>query len=80
MLKPLAGIDIGEAEVRQYLNILRTLDPEALPSMGQDRRQGQKSEVDMFAGVVIRYGRSLGIETPVNEYILRRVREVEAAY
>lgn len=74
------GIPIGEREVAQYLNILRTLDPEALPSMGQDRRQKQPSEVDMFAGVVIRHGRRLGIETPVNEYVLRRVWEIEAAY
>ena len=74
------GIPVGEAEVRQYLNILRTLDPAALPSMGQDRRQKHPSEVDMFAGVVLRYGRELGIETPVNEFMLRRVREIEAAY
>ena len=74
------GIPVGEREVAQYLGILRTLDPEALPSMGQDRRQRQRSEVDMFAGVVIRYGERLGIATPVNDYMLRRVREIEAAY
>ena len=74
------GIPVGEPEVAQYLNILRTLDPEALPSMGQDRRQRQRSEVDMFAGVVIRYGEELGIETPVNRFLLRRVREIEADY
>lgn len=73
-------IPVGEKEVAQYLNILRTLDPQAVPSMGQDRRQKHASEVDMFAGVVIAYGKRLGIETPVNEYMLRRVREIEAAY
>ena len=73
-------IPVGEDEVRQYLGILRTLDPEALPSMGQDRRQKRRSEVDMFAGVVIRYGEKLGIATPVNDYLLRRVREIEEAY
>ncbi len=74
------GIPVGEREVKQYLGILRSLDPAALPSMGQDRRQRRRSEVDMFAGVVIRYGERLGIETPVNEYLLRRVREIEAEY
>ena len=39
-----------------------------------------RSEVDMFAGVVIEYGKRLGIETPVNEFMLRRVREIEADY
>lgn len=74
------GIPVGEKEVHQYLNILRTLDPAALPSMGQDRRQKRRSEVDMFAGVILRYGRELGIETPVNEFMLRRVREIESEY
>ena len=74
------GIPVGEREVAQYLGILRTLDPAALPSMGQDRRQKNPSEVDMFAGVVIRYGERLGIATPVNDFLLRRVREIEAAY
>lgn len=73
-------IHVGEPEVAHYLNILRSLDPKALPSMGQDRRQKNPSEVDMFAGTVIRYGKKLGIETPVNEFLLRRVREIEAAY
>ena len=73
-------IPVGEREVAQYLDILRTLDPQALPSMGQDRRQRKRSEVDMFAGVVIDYGQRLGIETPVNEFLRRRVREIEAAY
>ena len=73
-------IPVGEREVKQYLDILRTLDPAALPSMGQDRRQRVRSEVDMFAGVVIAWGERLGIETPVNDYMLRRVREIEAAY
>ena len=73
-------IPVGEREVKQYLDILRTLDPQALPSMGQDRRQKRRSEVDMFAGAVLRYGKRLGIETPVNEYMLRRVREIEEAY
>ena len=61
-------------------DILRTLDPEALPSMGQDRRQKRRSEVDMFAGVVIRCGEELGIETPVNRFLLRRVREIEGTF
>jgi len=74
------GIPVGEREVAQYLGILRTLDPAALPSMGQDRRQKKRSEVEMFAGVVIAYGERLGIETPVNEYMRRRVREIESEY
>lgn len=74
------GIPVGEEEVAQYIALEQTLDPGALPSMGQDRRQKRASEVEMFAGMVIRLGRELGIEVPINEFLYRRVREIEAAY
>ncbi len=74
------GIDLGEKEVREYAAILRSLDQNAVPSMGQDRRAKRKSEVDMFAGTVMRYGKEVGIATPVNDYLFRRVKEIEAEY
>ena len=74
------GIDLGEKEVNQYLEIIATLDPNATPSMGQDRRQGRLSEVDMFAGEVIELGKKHGIRVPANEYLYRRVHEIEEGY
>lgn len=74
------GIPVGEKELSEYLAIERTLDPEAVPSMGQDRRQHRRSEVELFAGEVLRQGRELGVETPVNAYLYRRVQEIEASY
>ena len=74
------GIPLGEEEVKEYTGILRSLDPSSVPSMAQDRRQKRKSEVDMFSGAVMRFGRELGIATPVNDYLNRRVHEIEAEY
>lgn len=74
------GIPVGEKEVEEYLAILRTLDPDAVPSMGQDRRQHRRSEVELFAGTVLKLGKELGVETPVNAYMYRKVQEIEAAY
>ncbi len=74
------GIMIGEKELSEYIALEKTLNPNAVPSMGQDRRQKRRSEVDMFAGTVIRLGREVGLEMPVNEYLLCRVREIEAQY
>ena len=74
------GIDLGEKEVNQYLEIIATLDPNATPSMGQDRRQGRLSEVDMFAGEVIKLGKKHGIRVPANGYLYRRVHEIEEGY
>ncbi len=74
------GIELGEKEVNQYLDIIASLDPEAIPSMAQDRRQGRPSEVDMFAGEVIALGKKHNIKVPANEYLYRRVHEIEASY
>ena len=74
------GIDIGEKEINQYLDIIGSLDPKAIPSMGQDRQQKRASEVDMFAGEVIALGKKHGIKVPANEYLLRRVKEIEKEY
>ena len=74
------GIPIGEKELAEYVALEKTLDPNAIPSMGQDRRQKRRSEVEMFAGAVIRMGQEFGLDMPVNEYLRRRVHEIEAEY
>ncbi len=74
------GIDIGEKEIEQYLEIIAGLDPSAIPSMAQDRRQGRHSEVDMFAGEVMALGKKHNIKVPANEYLYKRVLEIEKEY
>ena len=48
--------------------------------MGQDRINKKHSEVEMFAGTVIRMGEELGIRVPENKYIYDRVKEIEKEY
>ena len=48
--------------------------------MGQDRRNHRPSEVEMFAGTVIRLAREHGIPVPANQFLYRRVREIESRY
>ena len=74
------GITLTEDDIEHVVEMENTLDPEATPSMGQDRMAKRHSEVDMFAGVVIKLGKEYGIRTPANEYLYRRVKEIEAEY
>lgn len=74
------GVTLTEKDLGQCLEIERTLDPEGYPSMAQDRKAKRRSEVDMFAGEVIRMGRELGIPTPYNEDIMKKVLEIEKNY
>lgn len=74
------GILLTEAEREDSIALMRTLDPEAGPSMYQDRRAGRLSEVELFAGTVLKLGRRHGISTPVNQMIYDTVKQIEAAY
>ncbi len=72
------GIDLG-------------VDPEALAvevarrtaanrsSMLQDVARGAPTEIDAINGAVVRHGRRLGVPTPVNADLWRRVRALERA-
>ncbi len=74
------GIPLTKKDIQTCVEIEKTLDPDGTPSMGQDRIQKRHSEVDMFAGTVIRLGREMGIPTPANEAMYARVKEIESHY
>lgn len=74
------GIALTEQDLMDSLAVIHSLDPKATPSMGQDRINKRPSEVELFAGTVIRFGQKHGIPVPANEFLFRRVREIEADY
>ena len=43
----------------------------------QDLDAGRHTEVDMFAGAVVRMGRELGILTPYNEFTYHMIKALE---
>ena len=74
------GIDLSESDLEEYDRIIRTLRADGTPSMGQDRIARRHSEVEMFAGTVIRRGQKAGIPTPVNQWLYDQVQEIEKSY
>lgn len=51
-----------------------------ISSMHQDVAKQRKTEIEAINGAVVAHGGKLGIPTPVNEELVRRVREIEASY
>jgi len=43
----------------------------------QDIRAGRKTEIDMFAGIVVQMGQELGIPTPYNQFLLDTIKALE---
>jgi len=71
------GIALGEEDIRLQGERLKKINADGIPSTLQDIKAGRKTEVDMFAGTVMRLGKEVGIETPVNEFLYHAIRVLE---
>ena len=71
------GIDLHEEDALTQEGLLPTLPPENKPSTLQDLDRGKATEVETFAGTVVRLGKELGIPTPVNDVFLHGIRVIE---
>ena len=76
----LEGYPIPDAEFDEWVALADSLAPEGKPSMRQDGEAHRPSEVELFAGTMVRLGRQHGVPTPVNDWLYARVKEMEAAY
>lgn len=74
------GVNLKQSEMDFYLMLISRLDPEGFPSMAQDRKAGRRSEVEMFAGTVIRMAEQYGLEVPANRFLYEQVQKIEADY
>ena len=74
------NVTITEEDFQHYLDLLEPLDPKKMPSMRQDGLQRKPTEVELFAGTVIRLGKRHGLATPVNQEIYDKVKEMEAGF
>ena len=70
------GINTQNLE-RDALNCLKLMCPEGKTSMLQDIEAGRKTEVDIFAGEVIKKGQKYGISTPYNELLYNMIKFLE---
>ena len=74
------GIDLTEEDLDGYVQLMESLTPDSMPSMAQDRINAKCSEVEEFAGTVIGLAMKHGISVPTNEFLYRKVIEIEAEY
>lgn len=71
------GIALSQADIDNMIATMRKINPKAKTSMVQDREQGRKSEVEIFAGEIIRQGQKLGIPTPYNVMMYNLIKAYE---
>lgn len=69
------GVQNTETMIDDALEALKMMCPEGKTSMLQDVEAGRKTEVDMFAGVMIELGEKHNIPTPYNK-VLKELIEI----
>lgn len=72
-----AGIGLSDKELVQQKEYLMKMIPHGKPSTLQDLEAGKKTEVDYFAGAVIRLGKKYHVPTPYNELFYHMIHALE---
>jgi len=73
------GIELVEDPLAVTLEVCRKTS-QNLSSMLQDVNSRRPTEIDSINGEISAAGRKLGIPTPVNDELIRKVKEIEQAY
>jgi 2-dehydropantoate 2-reductase len=63
------GIKVSNNIVDAYMKVTDNLPHETTTSLQRDIMSGKPSELNFLLGSVVRYGKELGINTPINNFI-----------
>lgn len=76
-LSEYAKTGVTDEDLQFYVNLVDGLNPDGMPSMRQDGVARRYSEVELFAGTVIRKASQYGMPVPVNQMLYQKVKEME---
>lgn len=71
------GIEIPEEKLLRQIETIRRIPFGNKPSTLQDIEAGKKTEIEMFAGTMVRMGREAGVPTPICQMFLWGIRVLE---
>ncbi|MFU0828323.1 MAG: 2-dehydropantoate 2-reductase [Lachnoclostridium sp.] len=71
------GIDLNESDIEFQEQTVKRLPFHNKPSTLQDLENGRPTEIEMFAGKVVKLGRELNIDTPLNWMFYHAIRICE---
>jgi len=72
-----ARIDLKAEELGKWVDAIKKLAYDALPSMAQDVRAGRVSELSLFAGTIVPLAHEHGIDVPVLEDLYARILAID---
>ena len=73
-------IPLSESDLEKWYKVLDSLDPGKRTSMCQDILAGRKTEVDMFAGKLIKLAEKHSIDVPLNRVLFNMIKVKESSF
>jgi 2-dehydropantoate 2-reductase len=73
-------INLNDSDIENWNKTVATLSDSGYTSMCQDVLAGRKTEVELFALTVMKYGNKHRIATPINETLYRALHTIEQTY
>jgi 2-dehydropantoate 2-reductase len=80
ILANVLGIDLEESDMDTFIDLLLNLSKEGKTSMLQDVLAKRKTEVEMFAKVVIELGNEHNLKLPINDMMYKMIKVIEDTY
>ncbi len=80
LLSEAMGTGLCDDDVASWYDTLKNLAPDGKTSMLQDVEAQRKTEVDAFAGTMLRLGHDAGLAVPVNRTLFNLIRAIERGY
>ncbi|CZR08286.1 ketopantoate reductase family protein [Trichococcus collinsii] len=74
------GVNLTETDLENDLAIIDGLTPLEMPSMRQDGIAKRPSEVELFAGTILKKAKKYGLPAPTNQYLYDQIQAIEATY
>lgn len=72
-----SGVGLSGEDIEDWDKTLLRLAPTGKTSMLQDVEAGRRTEVDLFAGTMVKLGEQYGVPVPVNLTLYRMLRTIE---
>jgi len=74
------GASLSEADIARAMAVLKTLGADGKTSMLQDVEAHRKTEVEAFAGAMVRLAAAAKVEVPINAMLYEAILAIEDSY
>jgi len=74
------GIELFESDISRAIQWLGTLNPMGKTSMLQDVEAKRPTEIEAFAGAMVRFSEEKDVPTPINAMLYEAIRAIEDSY